>query len=213
MFAVDSATISRLLQPFAMLDEKQVDQTSAYLNLLLKWNAKTNLTSVRIPEEIVTRHFGESLFAASRLLAPGAAGTVIDLGSGAGFPGLPFAIWSAAVQVTLIESNAKKAAFLNEVIHTLQLANARTLRQRGEDHVGQADLVTMRAVEEFDRSARVALRLVRAGGRLALLIGAGQVDGAKALLQEVGWNPVIAVPGSRARVILSGTKLARVDQG
>src|SRR6516162_2735676 len=121
MSAVDRAIIARLLQPFAALDAKQLDRISSYLDLLLKWNAKTNLTSVRIPEEIVTRHFGESLFAASRLLAPGALETVIDLGSGAGFPGLPFAIWSPVVQVTLLESNVKKAAFLNEVIHALQL--------------------------------------------------------------------------------------------
>jgi 16S rRNA (guanine527-N7)-methyltransferase len=212
MSAVDSATIASLLRPFAALDEKQLDRISAYLDLLLKWNAKTNLTSVRIPEEIVTRHFGESLFAASRLLAPGALETVIDLGSGAGFPGLPFAIWSPVVQVTLLESNVKKAAFLNEVIHALQLTNARALRQRGEEHPGQADLVTMRAVEEFARSAPVALGLVCAAGRLALMIGAAQVDQAKALLRDVSWDPIIAVPGSRARVILSGTKLAKMDR-
>src|SRR5260370_29016051 len=117
MFHVDSATIARLLQPFATLDKQQLDQTSAYLDLLLKWNAKTNLTSVRVPEEIVTRHFGESFFAANLLLAPGRPQTVIDLGSGAGFPGLPMAIFAPAVQVALLESNARKAAFLNEVIH------------------------------------------------------------------------------------------------
>src|SRR5215472_12841965 len=127
------------------------------------------------------------------------------------FPGLPFAIWSAAVQVLLLESNAKKAAFLNEVIHALQLTNAKALRQRGEEHPGQADLVTMRAVEEFGKSAPVALRLVRAGGRLALMIGAAQVDEGKALLPDVGWDPVIPVPGSRAREILFGTKLVKVD--
>jgi 16S rRNA (guanine527-N7)-methyltransferase len=212
MSAVDRAIIARLLQPFAALDAKQLDRISSYLDLLLKWNAKTNLTSVRIPEEIVTRHFGESLFAASRLLAPGAGATVIDLGSGAGFPGLPFAIWSPVVQVTLLESNARKAAFLNEVIHALQLTNARALRQRGEDNPGQADLVTMRAVEEFAKSAPVALKLVQAAGRLALMIGSAQVDQAKALLRDVTWDPIIPVPGSRARVILSGTKLAKVGR-
>jgi 16S rRNA (guanine527-N7)-methyltransferase len=210
MTAVDSATIARLLQPFATLKEKQLDRISAYLDLLLKWNAKTNLTSVRIPEEIVMRHFGESLFAASRWLAPEAAETVIDLGSGAGFPGLPFAIWSPVIQVILLESNAKKAAFLNEVIHDLKLTNARTLRQRGEDYPGHADLVTMRAVEEFTKSALVALRLVRAGGRLGLMIGTAQVDQAKSLLRDVGWDAAVPVPGSHSRVILAGTKLVKV---
>lgn len=205
MFHVDSATIARLLQPFATLDKKQLDQTSAYLDLLLKWNAKTNLTSVRAPGEIVTRHFGESFFSANLLLARGAAETVIDLGSGAGFPGLPLAVFAPAAQVTLLESNAKKAAFLNEVIHALELTNVETVRQRGEDYPGQADLVTMRAVEEFSKSALVALRLVRRGGRLALMIGAAQVDQAKALLRDVSWDPAASLPGSHSRVLLTGT--------
>lgn len=212
MSPVETAAIARLLEPFATLDEKQLDQISAYLDLLLKWNAKINLTSVRIPEEMITRHFGESLFAARRLLAPGAAEAVIDLGSGAGFPGVPFAIWSPVVQVTLLESNAKKAAFLNEVIHALKLTNARAVRQRGEDYGGQADLVTMRAVEDFARSALLALKLVREGGRLALMIGAAQVEQAKVLLRGVGWDSAVPVPGSHSRVVLAGTRSVTVEQ-
>lgn len=209
---MDSATIARLLRPFARLDKKQLNATSAYLDLLLKWNARTNLTSVRVPKEIVTRHFGESFFAASRLLAEETAETVIDLGSGAGFPGLPMAIVAPAAQITLLESNAKKAAFLHEVIHALRLANARAVRQRGEEYPGQADLVIMRAVEDFSKSAPLALQLVRDGGRLALMIGAGQVAHAKTLLNNVSWEPAFPIPGSHSRVILAGTKPVNVDQ-
>ncbi|HMF92153.1 MAG TPA: 16S rRNA (guanine(527)-N(7))-methyltransferase RsmG [Candidatus Angelobacter sp.] len=212
MERVDSATIARLLEPFAKLNQKQLDATSAYLDLLLKWNAKTNLTSVRDPREIVTRHFGESFFAASRLLVPGQAEAVADLGSGAGFPGLPFAVFAPTAQVTLLESNAKKAAFLNEVIHALRLSNVKTVRQRGEGYPSQADLVTMRAVEEFRKSAPVALGLVRDGGRLALMIGAAQVDEAKALLRDLRWESPVPIPGSHSRVILAGTKPAIVDR-
>jgi 16S rRNA (guanine527-N7)-methyltransferase len=211
MERVDSATIARLLQPFAKLDLRQLDATSAYLDLLLKWNARTNLTSVRDPEEIVTRHFGESFFAAGRLLASGTVKTVIDLGSGAGFPGLPVAVFSPATQVTLIESNAKKAAFLNEVIYQLRLSNAKTVRKRGEDVSVQADLVIMRAVEEFSKSALVALALVREGGRLALMIGAAQVDEARRLLPDVVWEPAVPIPGSHSRVILAGIRPVRVE--
>jgi 16S rRNA (guanine527-N7)-methyltransferase len=203
---VDSDTIARLLRPFVSLSHEQLGRTSAYLDLLLKWNARTNLTSVRDPQEIVTRHFGESFFAASRLLA-GTVDTVIDLGSGAGFPGLPIAIFAPAVQVTLLESNAKKAAFLNEVAHALRLANAKTVRQRGEDYAGRADVVTMRAVEAFTKSAPLAAGLVRDGGRVALMIGAGQVDQAKILLEDVSWEPAVPIPGSHSRVILTGAKL------
>lgn len=211
MERVDSATIARLLRPFVVLHKEQLDKTSAYLDLLLKWNLRTNLTSVRDPKEIVTRHFGESFFAASRLLAEKTE-TVIDLGSGAGFPGLPMAIWAPAVQMTLLESIAKKAAFLNEVIHALRLSNVKTVRQRGEDYPGQADLATMRAVESFADAAPIALSLVRGGGRLALMIGAGQVDIAKGLLQEVAWDGAISIPGSHSRVILAGTKAVKVDR-
>src|SRR5205823_10935323 len=90
-------------------------QLSTYLDLLLKWNARTNLTAIRDPEEIVRRHFGESLFAAGHLPVEdlGVSGpdsgpiTLLDLGSGAGFPGLPIALLCPGVQVTLAESQNK----------------------------------------------------------------------------------------------------------
>ena len=212
MERVDSATIARLLRPFATLNQEQLNMSSAYLDLLLKWNARTNLTSVRDPKEMVTRHFGESFFAASRLLGD-TTETVVDLGSGAGFPGLPMAILAPDVQITLLESNAKKAAFLNEVAHALRLSNLKTVRQRGEEYAGRADLVAMRAVEAFAKSAEVAAGLVRSGGRLALMIGSGQVDHAKNLLEDVSWDPAIPIPASHSRVILAGTTPIRVDPG
>jgi 16S rRNA (guanine527-N7)-methyltransferase len=206
MAAVDTATIAQLLRPFAELAPEQLEQTSAYLALLLKWNDKMNLTSVRLPEQIVTRHFGESFFAASRLLSPGSSESVIDLGSGAGFPGLPLAMFAPAAQVTLIESNVKKTVFLHEVIHALQLKNAKTLRQRAATYAGKADLVTMRAVEEFERALPVALGLVREGGRLALMIGKSQIDLAKTMAFALDWREATPVPGSHSRVLLVGTR-------
>src|SRR5262249_6729895 len=140
---VDTATIAGLLGPFAEPSPVQLEQTAAYLDLLLKWNAKVNLTSVRDPRQIITRHFGESYFAARELLPSELATTLIDLGSGAGFPGLPLAMFAPEVKVALIESNAKKVAFLNEVIAALRLRNVKVVRQRAEAYVGSADLVTM----------------------------------------------------------------------
>ena len=128
----------------AFLSPAQLQSISTYIDILLRWNSRINLTAVRAPEEIVTRHFGESLFAARCLfpagvgpgLSPGQAapseayqdailaehrrprtGDLIDLGSGAGFPGLPIKIWAPDLHVTLIESNQKKATFLREVVH------------------------------------------------------------------------------------------------
>jgi 16S rRNA (guanine527-N7)-methyltransferase len=209
---VDTATIARLLRPFIELDQKQLVQTSDYLDLLLKWNAKINLTSVRAPEEIITRHFGESFFAANRLLPPsGASQTVIDLGSGAGFPGLPLAMLAPTAQVTLLDSNARKAAFLNEAIHTLGLTNVKTVCQRGEDYPHQVDLVTMRAVDRFESALPVAVALVREGGRLALMVGAAQVSVSEVRSAGMNWQAPFLVPGSHSRVLLVGTKTVKVE--
>ena len=108
---------------------------STYIDLLIRWNARINLTAIRTEEEIVTRHFGESLFAARHLFprvarAPSPASVsktkvhaprLIDVGSGAGFPGLPIKIWAPEIDLTLIESNQKKATFLREVTRQLTL--------------------------------------------------------------------------------------------
>jgi 16S rRNA (guanine527-N7)-methyltransferase len=208
--SVDTAIIAALLRPFAELSSEQLAQTSTYVDLLLKWNAKVNLTAVRNREEIVTRHFGESFFVAARL-APLPGDTAIDLGSGAGFPGLPLAIFAPAVQVTLIESNAKKAAFLNEVISSLQLKNAEVFSRRAETYPAKADLVTMRAVEKFESALPVALGLVCDGGRLALMIGTSQVGVAKAFAPQVRWQQPLAVPGGHSRVLAVGIKPVIVD--
>ncbi len=171
-----------------------------------------NLTAVRRPEEMVTRHFGESFFAASRLLAAGALHaefelrSAVDLGSGAGFPGVPLAMLAPQVSVTLIESNSKKAAFLNEVVRALGLGNVAVFSGRAEDYPSKAELVIMRAVERFDASIAVALRMVEPGGRLALMIGKGQVEKAGELGSEITWSEPIDVPGGHSRVLLVGTK-------
>lgn len=213
--AMDTNTIVRLLRPFIDLGvdprfQAVPGQTLTYMELLLKWNAKVNLTAVRKAEEIVTRHFGESFFAAERLVPAGWRGAVIDVGSGAGFPGLPLAMLAPQAEVTLIEANNKKAAFLSEVIFALKLSNVKVFKQRAEDYRGQGDLVTMRAVEKFERSLGVASKLVREGGRLALMIGSSQVDLAKHLAPELAWQEPVAVPGGHSRVVLVGTKAVKV---
>jgi 16S rRNA (guanine527-N7)-methyltransferase len=208
--AVDTAGIAGLLEPFAELNPTQLEQTAAYLTLLLKWNAKVNLTAVREPHQVVKRHFGESFFAA-RQLVPGDPGvSVIDFGSGAGFPGIPLAMFAPSAQVTLIESNAKKTAFLNEVICALGLKNVRVARQRGETYVGTADLVTMRAVEKFEKSLPLTLNLLRPGGRLALMISTAQVNSAVSSAAQLSWLDPTPIPSSHSRLLLVGTKHVNV---
>lgn len=198
--------IAELLRPFIELKEEQASNTLTYINLILKWNARINLTSVRRPEEIVTRHFGESFFAAATLLGAEQPASVIDLGSGAGFPGLPLAMLAVQARVTLIEASGKKAAFLNEVIRTLGLGNVAVFNGRGEDYGAKVKLVTMRAVEKFDAAMVLAAEMVDPGGRLALMIGKGQVEKAKESGCDLIWGKAIDVPGGHSRVLLVGTR-------
>ncbi len=208
---MDIAIIDRLLRPYAKLDEQRLRFTSIYIDILLKWNARINLTAVRDPEEMVTRHFGESFFAAETLSSQGVPHTVIDLGSGAGFPGIPLAIAMPESRVTLIESNQKKSTFLREVISALQLRNAMVHRGRGEDYTSQAALVTMRAVERFEKALATAVELAEPGGRVALMIGTAQVRQAKANAADVEWDEPIAVPGGHSRTLQVGIKTVKVE--
>jgi 16S rRNA (guanine527-N7)-methyltransferase len=209
---VDIAAIAQLLEPFITLDETRLRAISKYIDLLLKWNARMNLTAIRVPEDMVQRHFGESFFAANYLLSQRLLEkSVIDLGSGAGFPGVPFAMLAPDVQVTLIESNQKKATFLRELIYLLELNNARIFGDRAESYAGSAGLVTMRAVEKFDKALTSAQRLVELGGRLALMIGSSQMAGAQELAPHVEWGEPVAIPGGHSRILLVGTKLIKVE--
>ena len=202
MPAVDTARIAELLSPIA-LQPAALEQVSKYLDLLLKWNARMNLTAVREPEQIVMRHFGESLFAAAQLFpGPAEKSTLADVGSGAGFPGVPIAILRPEVHVTLVEAHGKKATFLKEVVRTLALPNVAVAQVRAEDFRESHDVVTMRAVEEFASILPFSALLVKPGGRLACLFGAPQVEEAKALLNS-GWSflPAVYFPGSTQRVL------------
>ena len=186
-------------QPLSL---RQSEQLLAYLDLLLKWNAKTNLTAIREPEPIVRRHFGESLALAELVDELAGIETAADLGSGAGFPGLPLAIFCPEIKVTLIESQNKKATFLKEVVRTLDLANVSVLNQRAEEVALKFDLITMRAVERFTQALMVASLMLKPGGWLAILVSAQQVAEVKGVLvhRKIAWQEK-SLPDS-ARVLL-----------
>jgi len=203
--------ISELLAPFlaTALSDVQLSQLAAYLEILHRWNARMNLTAVREPEQVVTRHFGESLFAAHRLFPNSATETgetLLDIGSGAGFPGLPMKIWAPRLEVTLLESQSKKATFLKEVIRALALDGivvSNTRAEQFQSKQGHGLTVTLRAVEKFDRIVPVAAKLAE-GGRMALLIGAPQVEAACRSAPEFSWAEPLPVPQSLTRVLLIG---------
>jgi 16S rRNA (guanine527-N7)-methyltransferase len=161
--------IGSLLTPYLPeIPPNLTSQLSLYLDLLLKWNARTNLTAIRDPEEIVRRHFGESLFAARHLGTPA---TLLDLGSGAGFPGLPIALLRPEIEVTLAESQNKKATFLRETVRTLNLPNVEVWAARAEALPASRRFhtVTLRAVDNMEAALPAARARVAPGGEIALL--------------------------------------------
>jgi len=174
---MDPAQISReewklLLAPYAAEPaDELLSKLEKYLELLLRWNARMNLTAVREPREIIRRHFGESLFLAAHV--PRGTLTALDHGSGAGFPGIPLALAHPELKVTLSESQAKKQAFLGEVVRALDLANCAVHRGRTEEmrKEDRFDLVVMRAVDNAAAAYPSVLARVRSGGWLLVLDG------------------------------------------
>ena len=205
---MEAATLRDLLAPFvspAELDDALLASVNVHLSLLVRWNQRMNLTALRTPEAMVERHFGESLFAARHLCPRDSRQDLFDLGSGAGFPGLPIKYWAPNLQLTLIESHGKKATFLREVGRALDLTNFSVLNARAESvppTMKRASLVTMRAVEHFEQALVAAASLVASGGRLALFIGEAQADRALSLLPG-GSSQSIALPSSQQRILLT----------
>ena len=212
--------IAGLLEPFVggrPLTPLHLRRISTYIDILLRWNARVNLTAVRDPEEIVTRHFGESFFAA-RHLFPGPfpesepkTVQVADLGSGAGFPGFPIKLWAPHVSLTLIESNHKKATFLREVVRALTLTGVNIQNVRAETLPARSyDIVTLRAVEHFAAVLPIAASLIADRGCLALLIGTTQLGELQITLPHHNISAPLPIPSSSSRIMAIAQK--RVEE-
>ena len=171
----------------------------AYLALLARWNATYNLTAIRDPREMVTKHLLDSLAMAP--FVPDAP--LADLGTGPGLPGIPLAIARPGCTVTLVESNGKKARFLREAVRTLGLANARVAETRAEDldEAGAYAAITARALATLERIIEVGGHLLAPEGRL-LAMKAGST-GEEAARLAPGWRleslHALAVPGLDAQ--------------
>src|ERR1700720_609877 len=148
---LSAETIRSALGEFrALVSDSQVLQIQQYMDILLAWNEKINLTAIRDPVEIVKRHFCECMYAA--VAVPVEDGRLADVGSGGGFPGLPLKIIRPELQVILVESNIKKATFLAEVIRGLGLADTRVVVSRYEElgeEIAPLDFVCSRALGDF----------------------------------------------------------------
>lgn len=176
------------------------DRLAAYGNLLLHWNERLSLTSIRDDAGIIERHLMEGVFAATH--HPDAR-TALDFGSGTGIPGIPIALCCASIHVTLAESQRKKAAFLQEALRTLQL-NASIHASRAELlPAASFDAVWMRAVEKSAIMFPAAAKLVTPNGSLCLL-GTTAPDASP--LNGWKWKS-LPLPASSARVLHIGRRV------
>ena len=193
------------LAPFGALATPVLcDQIRTYLRILLQWNEKISLTAIKEPQEMLTRHFGESMFAASTV--PIERGRLADVGSGAGFPGIPLKLVCTELNLTLIELNGKKAAFLAEVVRELRLADVTVLRSRFANASvlpSSIDFITSRALDPAGGLLLWAHRSLALGGRLVLWTS---VEAAKEIYADVHWSwcPAIPIPQSKQRILLVG---------
>ena len=186
---------------FEPLQSQTEQKFSVYLALLLRWNTRINLTAVRDPQEVLTRHFLESI-AAARALPPGLR-TLLDLGSGAGFPGIPIALCRPEISVTLAESQNKKAAFLQEAVRTLSLT-ARVFAGRAETLSEAFDCVTLRAVDRMTQAIATASDLVSPNGWLAIMTSSAQARSVQ--IANFQWTDPVILPGSDRRILTIGRR-------
>jgi 16S rRNA (guanine527-N7)-methyltransferase len=190
------------------LAETQLNAFEQYGQELIAWNQEVNLTGIVDPEEIAVKHFLDSLSVYRVLSDMPADFSLIDVGSGAGFPGLPLKLARPDIRLTLLESTGKKTAFLHHIVDTLNLAEVMVLTARAEE-VGQQpayreqyDVAVARAVAALPTLAEYTLPLVRVGGRVIGQKGqypAEEVDAAANALEILGGQIVqilpVAVPG------------------
>jgi 16S rRNA (guanine527-N7)-methyltransferase len=183
----------------AALPAAAYEQFQSYLDLLLRWNQRLNLTAIREPLQVIQRHFVESAFVAQHL--PTSVTSLLDYGSGAGFPGIPIAICRPEIRVTLAEAQGKKAAFLREALRVLvlpgQVYGGRVEAMAEQDLF---DAVSMRAVEKMESAIPVAVMRTRT--YLVLLTTGRSAAASRGLTPELEWLEPVPLPNS-AQMILS----------
>jgi len=163
-----------------------------------------NLTAIRDEEGILRRHFVESIACARAL--PAGIHTLLDFGSGAGFPGIPIALCRPEIVVTLAESQGKKAAFLNEAVRELRIT-AKVHSGRAEKLCTEFDCVTLRAVDKMESAVQASGRLVRPGGWMALMATKAELEKLKSASGvEFSWSSIVTQPGGEGQLLALGVR-------
>lgn len=186
-------TLQRGTQQFNLfLTEAQLSAFERYRQELMAWNERVNLTGILDPEEIVVKHFLDSLSVYLALPDRPSTLSLIDVGSGAGFPGLPLKIARPDLRLTLLEATGKKTVFLQHIVETLKLTGVTIVTARAEEagrrpeHRERYDVAVARAVAPLPVLAEYTLPLVKVGGRVILQKGQHPADEVKQATNALG---------------------------
>ena len=202
------------------LTDRQYQQFDQYADLLVTWNQKMNLTAITGREDIYIKHFYDCLLI---LKCHDLHGTLADVGSGAGFPGLVLKIACPDLQVALIEPTGKRCRFLQEVVSQLNLEGVEIINQRSEDyfHSGiRYDYVTARAVSQLNILLELCLPLLKVNGHFIAMKGPKAVDEAiqaekalKVLGGKISRTDVLDLPDDQHRLLIDIVKYKETPQG
>ncbi len=167
------------LQKYADLNDEQIEKFKKYFELLIEWNAKINLTSITEENEVITKHFADSL-SIQKYIKDNSK--VIDVGTGAGFPGIPLKISNSSLEITLLDSLNKRINFLNTIIQELHIEKIKTIHGRAEDfghnlnYREKFDYAVCRAVAKLNVLAEYMLPYLKIGGTFICMKGPNVED-------------------------------------
>lgn len=195
-----------------LLDENQIDQFEIYINMLLEWNQKMNLTAIKEPEQIIDKHFIDSLTILPFL--PKSSLSLIDVGTGAGFPGVPIAIVREDIKLTLLDSLNKRLLFLKDLCSTLNIP-VDIVHERAEDagkkieYREKYDIVTARAVASLPVLCEYCIPLVKLGGQFIAMKGP---DGDRELKEAESAIKVLGAQVNSINKIILNSKEETMDR-
>ena len=184
--------VQRLKEFNIKINDEQIKKFMNYMNLLLEWNEKINLTAITQPEEVKLKHFVDSLTVLKYINDDD---KVIDIGTGAGFPGIPLKIMKENTKITLLDSLNKRINFLNIVIETLNLRNIQAIHGRAEEiarnklYREKYDVAVSRAVANLSTLTEYMLPFVKIGGKCICMKGANvneELEKAQNAIKELG---------------------------
>ncbi|MGD0155940.1 MAG: 16S rRNA (guanine(527)-N(7))-methyltransferase RsmG [Terracidiphilus sp.] len=186
------------------VDSETTGRFEVYYSLFVRWNKRLNLSSIRDELGILSLHFVESIVVARHL--PRGITSLLDLGSGAGLPGIPIALCRPEIAVTLAESQGKKAAFLQEAVRALG-TRVEVVAGRAEALTRTFDCVALRAVNKMSKAVAEAVELVEPSGWIALMTTAAELEQLKAAAgAQIEWVERVQLPASESRILALGRR-------